>query len=218
MDIFRSTTHLLLIVIYVCLLQCSEMASQPSEAARPKLIVFDLDTTLWPFWVDTHVLPPFRKRNGDIFDRRGKKVVPYPEVLEVMEWLHSEGFLMAAASRTTETRGARQLIALFGWDKYLKFMEIYPGIKTAHFAQIQKQSNIPLSEMLFFDDERKNIRDLTQLGVVSVLVCKLTGITMQVVKDGLAEFAARRHEGHLHDKKRQNAIENTVCKTKNRRK
>ena len=196
MKIVRIATLSLPVFIHACLFQPGEMSCQPAEAARPRLVVFDLDTTLWPFWVDTHVTPPFRKRDGAIFDRRGKKVVPYPEVQEVMEWLHSEGYLMAAASRSTELRGAKQLIALFGWDKYLKFMEIYPGNKTAHFAQIQKQSKIPLSEMLFFDDEKKNIRDLTQLGVVSILVSNKIGVTMQVVKDGLAEFAKKRRKGH----------------------
>ena len=31
----------------------------------PKLIVFDLDYTLWPFWVDTHVTPPLKAKEGN---------------------------------------------------------------------------------------------------------------------------------------------------------
>ena len=30
----------------------------------PKMMVFDLDYTLWPFWVDTHVLPPLKAKEG----------------------------------------------------------------------------------------------------------------------------------------------------------
>ena len=37
----------------------------------PKLIVFDLDYTLWPFWVDTHVSAPVKARdnNSRVVDR-----------------------------------------------------------------------------------------------------------------------------------------------------
>lgn len=31
----------------------------------PKIIVFDLDYTLWPFWVDTHVTPPLKPKEGN---------------------------------------------------------------------------------------------------------------------------------------------------------
>ena len=30
----------------------------------PKMLVFDLDYTLWPFWVDTHVSPPLQAKDG----------------------------------------------------------------------------------------------------------------------------------------------------------
>lgn len=44
--------------------------------------------------------------------------------------------------------------------------------------------------MLFFDDEQRNIDDLTKLGVLSILVPN--GVNKKIVDAGLLEFA-RRH-------------------------
>lgn len=44
--------------------------------------------------------------------------------------------------------------------------------------------------MLFFDDEHRNIRDLEQLGVVSILV--EDGISLEVVEKGMEIYATRQ--------------------------
>eukprot|EP00073_Rattus_norvegicus_P040419 XP_008768897.1 PREDICTED: magnesium-dependent phosphatase 1 isoform X1 [Rattus norvegicus] len=84
----------------------------------PKLAVFDLDYTLWPFWVDTHVDPPFHKSSdGTVRDRRGQDIRLYPEVPEILGRLQSLGVPVAAASRTSEIEGANQLLELFDLGK-----------------------------------------------------------------------------------------------------
>ncbi|XP_070582531.1 magnesium-dependent phosphatase 1 [Erythrolamprus reginae] len=155
---------------------------------KPSLVVFDLDYTLWPFWVDTHVDPPFRKKSdGSVQDRNQRPVQLYPEVPEVLHQLNSEGIAMAAASRTSEIQGARQLLDLFGLSRYFRYTEIYPGSKTTHFQRLSQQSGIPLQKMLFFDDESRNIRDVSTLGVVCIPVPR--GMTLSLLKEGLETFA-----------------------------
>ena len=44
--------------------------------------------------------------------------------------------------------------------------------------------------MIFFDDEQRNISDLTKVGVLSILV--RNGVTHKVIQDGLKEFASKR--------------------------
>ncbi|XP_008570545.1 PREDICTED: magnesium-dependent phosphatase 1 isoform X1 [Galeopterus variegatus] len=134
-------------------------------ARLPKLAVFDLDYTLWPFWVDTHVDPPFYKSSdGTVRDRRGQNVRLYPEVPEVLERLHGLGVPVAAASRTSEIEGANQLLELFDLVRYFVHREIYPGSKVTHFERLQQKTGVPFSQMIFFDDERRNIVDVSKLG------------------------------------------------------
>ncbi|XP_034261308.1 magnesium-dependent phosphatase 1 [Pantherophis guttatus] len=165
---------------------------------KPALVVFDLDYTLWPFWVDTHVDPPFHKKSdGSVRDRNQRPVQLYPEVPEVLHRLDSEGIAMAAASRTGEIQGARQLLDLFGLNRYFRYTEIYPGSKITHFQRLNQQSGIPFHQMLFFDDESRNIRDVGTLGVVCVSVPR--GMTLSLLKDGLESFA-RSSSSHPADK------------------
>ncbi|XP_043468572.1 magnesium-dependent phosphatase 1-like [Leptopilina heterotoma] len=159
-----------------------------SSVRRPKIIVFDLDYTLWPFWVDTHVTPPFRYGKGtDVIDAHGQKIRYYKDSPEILKNLVKEGYEVGVASRTSEIKGANQLLNLFGWDKYINYKEIYPGSKVTHFSKIKKDSGVDFKDMLFFDDEQRNIVDLTKLGVLSILV--KDGVSHAVIKQGLDKFA-----------------------------
>lgn len=121
-----------------------------------------------------------------MLDSRQRSVTCYKEVPALLHELHSSGYKLAVASRTAETEGANQLISLFDWDKYFSFKEIYPGCKKEHFKKFRTKSGIEYNDMLFFDDENRNITDIRSLGVTCVWV--ENGITRAVVQQGLRRF------------------------------
>jgi magnesium-dependent phosphatase 1 len=52
----------------------------------PDLFVFDLDYTLWPFWVDTHVSPPLKSVGSGIKvrDHYGESFHLFEDVLNIL--------------------------------------------------------------------------------------------------------------------------------------
>ena len=116
---------------------------------------------------------------------------PYPEVTDILEELKDHGITLGVASRTCGIKEARRLIEALGWDKYLTYKEIFPDCKVKHFNNLTKSSKIPLEEMLFFDDEHRNIRDLTAHGVVCILVDD-SGVNRRTLKNGLLKFEKER--------------------------
>jgi len=147
-----------------------------------QVFVFDLDFTLWDAggtWCDA-TDPPYRWNNKRLIDSSNRWIRLYPDVVHILDELHKRGKFVVAASRTFRPDWANDLLNLLDIDRYFHHKEIYPADKTKHFKNIQKHLNLPFSEMVFFDDEYRNIADVELLGVNSVFVDE--GITKELVK------------------------------------
>ncbi|MBN2717403.1 MAG: magnesium-dependent phosphatase-1 [Deltaproteobacteria bacterium] len=131
-----------------------------------------MDFTLWDAggtWCD-HTRPPYRLHNGSVYDMDNSHIRLYPDVLQILDELHEREIPLAIASKTTAPDWARELLDLFNIRHYFHYEEIYPGNKTRHFNQLHSKSNVAFEDMIFFDDEYPNIRDVGALGVNAVHV------------------------------------------------
>jgi len=112
--------------------------------------------------------------------------------VEILKFLKSKGICLAAASRTEDPPAARELLTVLDIDKYFAYKEIYPGSKVTHFRKFTQASGIPYTSMLFFDDEERNIHEISRLGVTCILVRR--GLKHAVLRNGLKQFAARHKQ------------------------
>ncbi|MBN2738820.1 MAG: magnesium-dependent phosphatase-1 [Spirochaetales bacterium] len=139
---------------------------------HPELFVFDLDFTLWDcggLWCD-HTQPPYVKGGHFVFDSRERCLSLYPDVPDILQTLSQQGIRLALASRTSKPDWAQKLIHLFDIGKYFSYSEIYPGSKITHFERLREKTALPYSAMIFFDDESRNIHEVSSLGVKSVII------------------------------------------------
>ncbi|KAK0620084.1 acid phosphatase-domain-containing protein [Immersiella caudata] len=158
----------------------------------PRLIVLDLDYTLWPFYSDIHISTPVRPVAGPnpaaVTDRNGESFSLYrdaPHILHLISSLPGGQIRLAVASKSPVGELCREVLKTLrlppGMPKGKKVievfdggLEIYEGTKLRHFEVISRRTGIPYEQMLFFDDERPN-REVEKLGV-----------TMRLVDDGLS--------------------------------
>ncbi len=137
-----------------------------------KLVVFDLDFTLWDaggVWCDC-LTPPFRLQGGRVLDSMDARVHVYEDIPWALRKLEEGGIDVAIASRTNRPQWARELLDLLDLRRHFSHEEIYPSSKLRHFSALRKATGYDYSEMLFFDDEVRNIEEVGGLGVRSVLV------------------------------------------------
>jgi magnesium-dependent phosphatase 1 len=71
--------------------------------------------------------------------------------------------------------------------------EIYPGSKIAHFKRLRERTGVDYGDMLFFDNEGWNVREVERLGVVSVHCPQ--GLTRRAWEEGVRLFAERKRLG-----------------------
>ncbi|KAF7047747.1 hypothetical protein CFC21_056632 [Triticum aestivum] len=141
----------------------------------PRLVVFDLDYTLWPFYCECR-----SKRESPSLYRHAKGIICA---------LKEKGVDMAIASRSPTSDIARVFIDKLELQPMFVAQEIFSSWthKTEHFQKIHRKTGVPYKSMLFFDDEDRNIQSVSKMGVTSVLVNN--GLNLDMFKLGLSNFA-----------------------------
>ncbi|KAJ6821379.1 magnesium-dependent phosphatase 1-like [Iris pallida] len=141
----------------------------------PRLVVFDLDYTLWPFYCEC----------------RSKREMPvlYPHAKGILYALKDKGISLAIASRSPAADIAKAFIDKLAIQQLLVAQEIFSSWthKTDHFNRIHRRTGIPFKSMLFFDDEDRNIDAVSKMGVTSILVER--GVTLEKLRLGLEKFS-----------------------------
>ena len=161
----------------------------------PSLVVFDLDDTVW--WPEMymtagsfHCEPPGSTR---VVDRLGEELTIHPgarvaieEMLNRPRWRRANAQI-AFASRTDEPAWAMEAMRLLrvctdprGRDVTLEdavdHAEVYPvRSKTEQFHRLKEKSGVPFDEMLFFDNESRNVREVATLGVCCIYTPTMKG-------------------------------------------
>lgn len=153
------------------------LESLASLKATPKVLVFDLDNTLW-----TPELYQIRKRTPPVVNEDIRLFPASIEVLEFWKDIQTKNddshplyrVELAIASRTSKGQWAEQLLDDFTIGKstplrsLFRYIEIRTGSKKQHLTDIRTSAGVSYSSMLFFDDDaRMNLGETTQLGVLS---------------------------------------------------
>ena len=100
---------------------------------------------------------------------------------------------LAIASRAHSRELALQALEYFGLKNYFSSFQIYPLSKVEHMNEIKKELKLKdFTQILFFDDENRNIVETSDIGVLACLVSKSDGFNRLELMNGLNEFNNRQ--------------------------
>ena len=182
----------------------------PPGSAIPKLVVLDLDNTVWTpelytlRQLDNYASagPPGPQAGKDVWLIDGAAAALY-ELATCPLWKDTR---VAVASRTNKGAWAHQLLSTFEIpgcpgrsiaSLLTGGVEIFPGSKVKHFENLKRSTGIGYEEMLFFDDSADgrygNCAPIAKQGVLSAHCPQ--GLTASVWHNAVKAFAQRSAEG-----------------------
>lgn len=147
--------------------------------------------------------------DGTLFTTGREPVRLLGQVRDVMRELYNdkatwEQTLVGISSRTDQPDWARELLEKFTvainpddqgnpntetftlQDVFTGPIEIRQDSKVTHFQRISSATGVPMKDILFFDNERGNCMDVTEMGAV-VVHCP-DGVTLQLWHKALEVF------------------------------
>lgn len=162
----------------------------------PKVVVFDLDYTLWPCWCDTHISPPLRSKSTDVVvDKYGYELSFYKDVGDIFQDLQANGVLIVSASRTCAPAVAKKLLKLLHLNgepaiNHLDHMEWGTHSKKKHIARALEQfeEDIKFEDVILFDDEVRN-KDVESIGCLFAHISnEKVGLNKSIYERALGEW------------------------------
>lgn len=192
----------------LCLVLLGIAGSRSLMSARPKLVAFDLDGTVWS--PDMYMLwgggAPFsiKDSKSTLLDSCGTEVRLLGSIGQILEEIHTheqwKGTVISWVSCTDEPSWAQECLKKFELPSStspLKSVvensaeQIFKSNKQTHFQRLKANyPHLEYSDMLFFDNESGNIRSVSQIGVMSIY-CP-DGMTREVWEEGLERYQKER--------------------------
>ena len=172
--------------------------TQTLRAAKPKVVVFDLDGCLWDpemYMLSWRGGAPFEADGDAMLSQSGERVVLLGAARDILRQLRTtddwSATKVAISSRTDEPAWAAELLDKFRVDDMVlgdcfDAREITKESKSSHFRRLKERYACDYEEMLFFDNEYGNCREISSLGVT--VAFSPEGVTGDVWAEAVAAF------------------------------
>lgn len=133
-----------------------------------KLIVFDLDGTLWDHEDASQLSPPLRRISEDVIvDSKGERLQLHPNVRRVLSKLRERRDLILAVASWNKADKVKPILELLGIKEYFDYIVIeFTDRKDLMIKrimkQIEKDKSIRLSpeDIIYIDDREVHINDI----------------------------------------------------------